>query len=106
MSESPYSMKSEILYDEGVYKSEVKICNKKGLHARAAAKFVKCTEKYTANVTVTRLGETVGGTSIMGLMMLAASIGCSILIESQGPQAKEAIEALVELVETRFGEPE
>ncbi|MGH1349519.1 MAG: HPr family phosphocarrier protein [Methyloligellaceae bacterium] len=82
------------------------ICNIRGLHARASAKFVKTAGAYTANVKVTRCGETVGGTSIMGLMMLAASKGCTILIESDGPQAKEAMDALIELVEDKFHEGE
>ena len=82
----------------------VTIRNRKGLHARASAKFVKCAESFQATVRVTRDGQTVGGTSIMGLMMLAAGPGCVILLEAEGPQAPEAIEALVALVEDGFGE--
>ena len=82
----------------------VTICNRKGLHARASAKFVKCAERFQATVRVTRDGQTVGGTSIMGLMMLAAGPGSVILLEAEGPQAPEAIEALVALVENGFGE--
>jgi phosphocarrier protein len=82
----------------------VTICNRKGLHARASARFVKCAESFDAVVRVTREGQTVGGTSIMGLMMLAAGPGSTILIEAEGPQAPEAIEALVALVEAGFGE--
>jgi phosphocarrier protein len=74
------------------------------LHARASAKFVKCAESFQATVRVTRDGQTVGGTSIMGLMMLAAGPGSSIEIEAEGAQAPEAIEALVALVESGFGE--
>ncbi len=92
--------------ENGGYSAEVMICNIRGLHARASAKFVKTAGAYTANVKVTRCGETVGGTSIMGLMMLAASKGCTILIESDGPQAKEAMDALIELVEDKFHEGE
>jgi phosphocarrier protein HPr len=84
----------------------VEICNKKGLHARASAKFVQTVEKFDAEVRVTRGHETVGGTSIMGLMMLAAGPGTSITIEAVGPQAAEVIEALSELVCGKFTEEE
>ena len=82
----------------------VTIRNIKGLHARASAKFVKCAELYNAEITVTREGQVVGGTSIMGLMMLAAGPGSTLHISAQGPQAPDAIRALVELVEAGFGE--
>ena len=85
-------------------RAEVQIRNRKGLHARASAKFVKCAETFKANVRVTRDGQTVGGTSIMGLMMLAAGPGTMIVIEADGPEAPEAIEALTALVEEGFGE--
>jgi phosphocarrier protein HPr len=84
--------------------AEVTIRNRKGLHARASAKFVKCAEQFDARVRVTREGQTVGGTSIMGLMMLAASQGAVILLEAEGPEGPEAIEALVDLVQSGFGE--
>lgn len=80
------------------------IRNIKGLHARASAKFVKCAESYDARVTVTREGQSVGGTSIMGLMMLAAGPGSSLHIVAEGPQGPEALQALVALVEAGFGE--
>jgi phosphocarrier protein len=80
------------------------ICNKKGLHARASAKFVQTVEKFDAEVRVTRGTETVGGTSIMGLMMLAASPGTSITVEARGKQAAEVLEALGALIASRFGE--
>jgi phosphocarrier protein HPr len=83
---------------------ELCICNKRGLHARASAKFVQTVEKFDAEVRVTRGGETVGGTSIMGLMMLAAAPGTTITVEASGPQAAEAVEALAALIESRFGE--
>jgi phosphocarrier protein HPr len=86
--------------------AEVTIRNRKGLHARASAKFVKCAEKYDAEVRVTRDGQSVGGTSIMGLMMLAAGPGTTILIEAEGPDAPEAVAALSELVLDGFGEEE
>jgi phosphocarrier protein HPr len=82
----------------------VVIRNIKGLHARASAKFVKCAESYNADVTVTRDGQSVGGTSIMGLMMLAAGPGSELHIVATGPQAPEALQALVALVEAGFDE--
>ena len=85
---------------------DVRIVNSRGLHARASAKFVQCTERFNANVQVSRDGQTVPGTSIMGLMMLAAAPGTTIRIEATGPQAAEAIEALAELVAGKFGEEE
>ena len=85
---------------------EVTIRNKKGLHARASAKFVQTAEQFDAAVSVTRSSETVGGTSIMGLMMLAAGPGSSIRIEASGNQAAEALDALCGLVEGKFGEEE
>lgn len=80
------------------------IRNKKGLHARASAKFVKCAEAFKSQVRVTREGQTVGGTSIMGLMMLAAGPGSTIFIEAEGPDAGDAIAALRSLVADGFGE--
>ena len=85
---------------------ELEICNKKGLHARASAKFVQTVEKYDADVKVTRGNETVGGTSIMGLMMLAAGTGTTITVEATGNQAAEVVEALATLVSGRFTEEE
>jgi len=84
--------------------AEVTIRNMKGLHARASAAFVKCACKFDAEVTVTREGEEVGGTSIMGLMMLAAGPGSTILVETRGAEAKEVLEAIIALVENKFGE--
>jgi phosphocarrier protein len=84
--------------------AEVPIVNKRGLHARASAKFVQCAERYEAQVTVTREGSTVAGTSIMGLMMLAAAPGTTITIAASGPDARAALEALILLVSSRFGE--
>ncbi len=80
------------------------ICNKRGLHARASAKFVKCAETFDSEITVSKDGQSVGGTSIMGLMMLAAGQGHSIHIEVRGEDAKAALDALVALVENGFGE--
>ena len=85
---------------------ELEICNKKGLHARASAKFVQTVERYDAEVKVTRGSESVGGTSIMGLMMLAAGPGTTITVEATGKQAAEVVEALAALVTGRFTEEE
>jgi phosphocarrier protein len=84
----------------------LEICNKKGLHARASAKFVQTVERFDADVRVTRGQDTVGGTSIMGLMMLAAGPGTSITVEATGKEAAEVVEALALLVATRFTEGE
>ena len=89
---------------EGAVVRELTICNKKGLHARASARFVQTVEKFDAEVRVMRCGEIVGGTSIMGLMMLAASPGTTITVEATGKEAAEVIEALTALIESRFGE--
>jgi phosphocarrier protein len=85
---------------------QLEICNKKGLHARASAKFVQTVEKFDADVKVSRGQESVGGTSIMGLMMLAAGPGTTITIEATGREAKEVIEALATLISGRFTEGE
>jgi phosphocarrier protein HPr len=84
----------------------LEICNKKGLHARASAKFVQTVERFDAEVRVTRGNDTVGGTSIMGLMMLAAGAGSHITVEATGPEAAAVVEALAELVACRFTEGE
>ena len=92
--------------DAALIVRELEICNKKGLHARASAKFVQLVEKYDAEVKVKRGHETVGGTSIMGLMMLAAGPGTTITVEATGAQAAEVVEALARLVSGRFTEQE
>jgi len=84
--------------------ANVLIQNEKGLHARASAKFVKCAETFQSEVSVTKDGHTVGGTSIMGLLMLAASCGTYIALTAKGPDATEAIAALTDLIESGFGE--
>jgi phosphocarrier protein HPr len=83
---------------------ELAITNQRGLHARASAKFVKCAEGFDAAITVSKDGQTVPGTSIMGLMMLAASIGTSVTVEASGPQAEAAMHAITSLVEAKFDE--
>jgi len=92
--------------DAGQIVREVLIVNKKGLHARASAKFVQTAEQFDADIKVTRHGETVGGTSIMGLMMLAAGPGTTITIACSGKDARAAMDALSALVADRFGEEE
>jgi phosphocarrier protein HPr len=86
------------------HRAEVLIRNKKGLHARASAKFVTCAERFSAQIRVSRDGQTVGGTSIMGLLTLAASQGTTITIVAEGPEARDALLALVALVKDGFGE--
>ena len=83
---------------------EMNITNQRGLHARASAKFVKCAEGFNADITVSRDGQTVPGTSIMGLMMLAASIGTQIMVEASGPEADAAMSELEDLVTRKFDE--
>jgi phosphocarrier protein len=80
------------------------IVNQRGLHARASAKFVQLADSFRATISVEKDGMKVGGTSIMGLMMLAASPGCSIHVTAEGPDALAAIDAIEQLVATRFGE--
>ena len=88
------------------YSSDLAIVNKKGLHARAAAKFVQCAERHNATVTVSKDQHTVGGTSIMGLMMLAAGLGSTVRVTANGPDAEAALAALSALVADKFGEGE
>jgi phosphocarrier protein len=88
----------------GAISRELPITNKRGLHARASAKFVQTVERFNAEVWVTRGNETVGGTSIMGLMMLSAGPGSSIVVSVAGPEAQAALEAITELVAGKFNE--
>jgi phosphocarrier protein HPr len=88
----------------GEIRRDLTIVNKRGLHARASARFVQLVSGYDAVVEVEKDGVKVGGTSIMGLMMLAASPGCAISVRASGPQATELMEALADLVASRFGE--
>ena len=83
---------------------DLPIINKRGLHARASAKFVQTVEGFDAEIRVTKDGMTVGGTSIMGLMMLAASTGSFVSVTAEGRQAREALDALDALVADKFGE--
>ena len=85
---------------------EVTICNRLGLHARAAAKLVGLASRYDAEVALDKQGQRVNGKSIMGVMMLAASQGTVLRITAHGPGEDEVLEALRQLVADRFGEPE
>jgi phosphocarrier protein HPr len=84
-----------------MFSRDLLIINKRGLHARASAKFVQTVEGFNAQVSVSKDGMTVGGTSIMGL---AASPGCSISVTTSGEQAEAVLEALDQLVANKFGE--
>ncbi|WEK58129.1 MAG: HPr family phosphocarrier protein [Candidatus Brevundimonas phytovorans] len=95
MSDTPLS---------GPLQVTVGICNQRGLHARASAKFVKLASSFEAEIRVTRDGVTVDARSIMGLLMLGAGIGCGVDIEAEGPDAAEALEALSDLVARKFDE--
>ena len=83
---------------------QLTICNKRGMHARASARFVKCAEAFDCEIRVSKDGQTVGGTSIMGLMTLAAAPGSCIEVEAEGPDAAAALDALAALVADGFGE--
>ncbi|ANY81736.1 serine kinase [Microvirga ossetica] len=91
---------------EGVLVRELPIINRRGLHARASAKFVQTVERFNAEVTVTRCGETVGGRSIMGLLTLGAAQGTSITVTAKGPDATICLQAIHDLLANRFGEDE
>jgi phosphocarrier protein len=93
-------------FPSGAVVREIPIVNRRGLHARASAKFVKMVETFDAEVTVTRGNETVGGTSIMGLMMLSAAPGTTITVSATGRDAEAAVAALAELVGSKFNEEE
>lgn len=84
--------------------ASARIVNKKGLHARASAKIVEAAARFQSQITVTKDGQSVDARSIMGLMMLAASLGTEIHIEAVGPDADQAIQAILALVEAKFGE--
>ena len=83
---------------------DLEITNRRGLHARASAKFVKCVEQFDVDVTVSHDGQSVPGTSILGLMMLAASTGTVIQVSATGADAETALDAITALLADRFGE--
>ena len=91
---------------EGGLGRDLRIVNRKGLHARASAKFVQTVEKFDSDVTVTRCGETVGGRSIMGLLTLGAAQGTTIFVTAEGVDAGSCLDAIEALVSSRFGEEE
>ena len=103
-----YGQDDEILDEApaGIPHRRLLIVNKKGLHARASAKFVQIVDRFDANVTVTRAGETVGGRSIMGLLTLGAAKGTTILVTAEGHDCEASLAAIEDLVATRFGEEE
>ena len=90
--------------EPGRREATAKIINKRGLHARASAKLVEAAARFKSQITVTKDGQSVDARSIMGLMMLAASLGCEIGIAAEGPDADEALTAILALVEAKFGE--
>ena len=83
-----------------------RICNRKGLHARAAAKMVKTAGEYDARVTVHHAGQSAGATSILSLLMLAAELGVEVNLTAEGPQAEQAITAVGDLIARKFDEAE
>ena len=91
---------------DGALVRELSIVNRKGLHARASAKFVQTVERFNADVTVTRCGETVGGRSIMGLLTLGAAQGTTITVTAKGMDATACLQAIDDLLADRFGEGE
>ena len=91
---------------DGALVRELPIINRKGLHARASAKFVQTVERFDADVTVSRCGETVGGRSIMGLLTLGAAQGTTITVTAQGEDAEACLQGIADLLAARFGEDE
>ena len=106
MSEPDLDAEPEADVPDGVAHRRLLIVNRKGLHARASAKFVQTVERHDAVVTVTRSGETVGGRSIMGLLTLGAAKGTTILVTADGPDAEASLDAIAALIADRFGEDE
>ncbi|EXJ16389.1 HPr family phosphocarrier protein [Imhoffiella purpurea] len=87
-------------------RKEFEICNKLGLHARAAAKLVQCAARFGSHIEIERRGQSVNGKSIMGVMMLAASQGTRVMVQADGDDENEAIMAIEALIRDRFGEGE
>ncbi|HRN53894.1 MAG TPA: HPr family phosphocarrier protein [Gemmatimonadaceae bacterium] len=83
---------------------DVEVVNANGIHARPAAEIVKCAGRYRAHITLARDGMEVNGKSIMGVMMLAAECGATVTIKADGDDAAQALDALAELIASRFGE--
>jgi phosphocarrier protein len=82
----------------------IRIANKRGLHARASAKVVEAAARFQSEITVSKDGQAVNARSIMGLMMLAASLGSQVEIAAEGPDSEEAMAAILALAEAKFGE--
>lgn len=91
---------------EGCLIRKLEIVNKKGLHARATAKLVQCIDGFDADVFIHRCGETVNGTSIMGILTLGAGAGSHITVAARGGEAERVLEAVASLIANRFGEDE
>ncbi|EGV31001.1 Phosphotransferase system, phosphocarrier protein HPr [Thiorhodococcus drewsii AZ1] len=87
-------------------RKEFEICNKLGLHARAAAKLVQCAGRFKSHIEIERRGQSVNSKSIMGVMMLAASQGTKVRVQAEGEDEQEAIDAIETLIRDRFGESE
>ena len=83
---------------------EIKICNRLGLHARAAAKFVRTANNFKSKITLGKNARRIDGKSILGILMLAASQGTDLMLRVEGPDEREACQSLVSLVEDKFGE--
>ncbi len=90
--------------DDAVLSATARIPNKRGLHARASAKIVEAAARFRSQITVSKDGQEVNARSIMGLMMLAASMGSEVQIEAKGPDAQQALTAILALIEAKFGE--
>ena len=97
---------AEPQFPDGAIVRDMPIVNRKGLHARATAKFVQCVELFDAVFMVSRCGEKVGGTSIMGILTLGAGMGSTITVAATGAEAEQALTALEALVADKFGEDE
>src|SRR3978361_244293 len=97
---------TERIAAEGEIVRTCPIINRKGLHARATAKFVQCVERFDAEIQVSRCGETVGGFRILGILPLGAGLGSTVTISATGQESQAAIDALAELIANRFGEDE
>jgi phosphocarrier protein HPr len=110
MQDEPEELETEDCPDcpppEGALVRELTIINRKGLHARATAKFVRCVDSFEAAIMVGRCGEMVGGASIMGILTLGAGPGMTITVTATGAQAEQALNAIEALVADRFGEDE
>ncbi len=105
-SDDESSAEDDVPVPEGGLIRMLPIINKRGLHARASAKFVQTVERFGSTITVTRAGETVGGRSIMGLLTLGAAKGTSIAVVATGEDAEAALSAIEALLANRFGEDE